>query len=200
MICFKRKSALPQQDLDYLLEHTQYKEKEIKKWYKSFMKDFPKGHLTMVKFIDAFKMLFPNGNAERFCEQVFDAFDSDGKGGINFKEFIMAMDSNRSARSRLKWAFKLYDTNGDTYLDREEITKAMEAVYDMLTVKRVTTHKENNSIDTEATDPVSLKDRVEDIFSRLDENGDGVITEDEFLRVCLQDDDLRNMLEPAVEQ
>ena len=200
MNCFKKRSKLPQQDLDYLVEHTRYTEEVIKEWYKSFLKDFPNGRVTKVKFVHAFKMMFPNGNAERFCEQVFDEYDSDGKGGIDFKEFMMAMDGNRTAKDKLKWAFKLYDINGDNHIDREEITKTVEAIYDMLAVKNASCNKGSKSAETEPSDASSAKNRAEAIFNRLDQNCDGLITEEEFLRIVMEDDELRNMLEPDLDQ
>ena len=42
----------------------------------------------------------------------------------------------------------------------------------------------------------SAEETAKDIFSKIDENGDGHVTEDEFLRVCLQDDKLCKMLVP----
>ena len=42
--------------------------------------------------------------------------------------------------------------------------------------------------------------RAKNIFSRMDENGDGHLTEEEFLRGCLQDDELSKMLAPNVVQ
>ena len=39
-------------------------------------------------------------------------------------------------------------------------------------------------------------DRPEADESRMDENNDGTLTEEEFLKGCLQDDDLSKMLAP----
>jgi len=41
---------------------------------------------------------------------------------------------------------------------------------------------------------------VKNIFLRMDENGDGHLTEEEFLRGCLQDNELSKMLAPNVVQ
>ena len=43
-----------------------------------------------------------------------------------------------------------------------------------------------------------FQERAKNIFSRMDENGDGHLTEEEFLRGCLQDDELSKMLAPNV--
>lgn len=47
--------------------------------------DCPNGKLTPVKFVDMYKMFFPSGNAEEFCDHVFRTFDMDKNGYIDFK-------------------------------------------------------------------------------------------------------------------
>lgn len=40
------------------------------------------------------------------------------------------------------------------------------------------------------------KDRAKTIFGKMDVNGDGQLTLDEFLKGCLQDEELSQMLAP----
>lgn len=47
--------------------------------------DCPNGQLTPAKFVDMYKMFFPSGNAEEFCDHVFRTFDMDKNGYIDFK-------------------------------------------------------------------------------------------------------------------
>ena len=47
--------------------------------------DCPNGCLTPDKFVDMYKMFFPSGNAEEFCDHVFRTFDMDKNGYIDFK-------------------------------------------------------------------------------------------------------------------
>lgn len=47
--------------------------------------DCPNGRLTPAKFVDMYKMFFPSGNAEEFCDHVFRTFDMDKNGYIDFK-------------------------------------------------------------------------------------------------------------------
>ena len=103
MGCIKSKQGLTQEDLEFLKAHTRYDENTIKEWYKGFKQDCPNGRLTPVKFVDMYKMFFPSGNAEQFCDQVFRIFDTD-----NFKKFLLAIDvtSAGTAEEKLKWAFK----------------------------------------------------------------------------------------------
>ena len=104
----KSKQGLSQEDLEFLKAHTRYDENTIKEWYKGFKQDCPNGHLTPKKFVDMYKMFFPSGNAEQFCDHVFRTFDTDKNGYIDFKEFLLAIDvtSAGTAEEKLKWAFR----------------------------------------------------------------------------------------------
>lgn len=185
MDCFKKTPVLPHDDLVFLKQHTRYDENQINEWHKCFMKDFPKGKLTPIKFVDAFKLMFPKGNANDFCDHVFRTFDLDGKDYIDFKEFIMAMDSLKkgSPEDRLKWAFKMYDVDGNGSIDIKEMISIVEAIYGMLSLG-----------ETDITD--TAEERANAIFKKMDKNADGRVTEKEFLDGCKEDDGLRQMLEP----
>ena len=57
-----------------------------------------------------YKIYFPSGNAEQFCEHIFRTFDANNKNGyIDFKEFLLALDvtSAGTAKQKLEWAFRL---------------------------------------------------------------------------------------------
>ena len=96
MGCIKSKQGLSQEDLEFLRAHTRYDENTIKEWYKGFKQDCPNGRLTPVKFVDMYKMFFPSGNAEQFCDHVFRTFDTDKNGYIDFKEFLTMMRKKSS--------------------------------------------------------------------------------------------------------
>lgn len=51
----------------------------------NIQQDCPNGRLTPAKFVDMYKMFFPSGNAEEFCDHVFRTFDMDKNGYIDFK-------------------------------------------------------------------------------------------------------------------
>jgi len=86
---------------------------------------------------------------------------------------------------KLKWAFRMYDVDGNGVIDQDEMTKIVQAIYDMLGAGAV-----------KPTD--TAEERAKNIFNRMDENNDGHLTEDEFLKGCLQDDELSKMLAPNV--
>ncbi|KAK8378177.1 hypothetical protein O3P69_018860 [Scylla paramamosain] len=187
MGCFGSKEKLSKEDLEFLKQHTRYDEQMIKEWYKGFRQDCPSGRLTPDKFVDMYKMFFPSGNAEEFCDHVFRTFDMDKNGYIDFKEFLLAIDvtSAGTPEEKLKWAFRMYDVDGNGVIDVSEMTKIVQAIYDMLGT---------NSASRPAD---SAEERAKAIFSKMDENNDGNLTQEEFLKGCLLDEELSKMLTPG---
>nr|CAD7406637.1 unnamed protein product [Timema cristinae] len=186
MGCFGSKDKLSKEDMDFLKSHTRYDEATIKEWYKGFKQDCPNGRLTPAKFVDMYKMFFPSGNAEEFCDHVFRTFDMDKNGYIDFKEFLLAIDvtSSGTPEEKLKWAFRMYDVDGNGVIDIQEMTKIVQAIYDMLGAC-----SSNRPAD-------SAEERAKNIFAKMDENNDGQLTQEEFLKGCLQDEELSKMLAP----
>ena len=173
--------------LEFLKAYTRFDEATIKEFHKSFMEDCPTGQLTRDKFIDLYKMITWAGNAEQYCEHVFRTFDIDQNGVIEFDEFLLAMHvtSAGTAEEKLTWAFRMYDVDGNGFIDPDEMLKVVQAIYGML--------------NEDGTEPIiAVDERARKIFCRMDKNGDGQLTEEEFLRGCLEDDELTRLLAPNV--
>jgi len=176
---------ISKKDMEFLMDRTLYDEKEIKKWHKGFHIDCPNGKLTPSNFIKMYEQFFPQGNAQDFCTYVFQTFDTDRNGYIDFREFVMAIDvtSTGSPTDKLKWAFKMCDVDNNGVIDLQEMTKILQAVYDAA--------KEEH-IDTSS----NAEQTARDIFQRLDQDSDGTLTETEFVDGCLHDPELRKILAP----
>ena len=124
--------------------------------------------------------------------------DSDKNGYLDFKEFQQAIDlvGARLPDDRLRWSFKLYDedNSGSIALDEMEkvcnctqITKTettvqvMDCIYNMF----------EGMGQRPSGDP---KERAGRIFRKIDINGDGDLTENEFIKGCSDDKEMMELL------
>ena len=183
MGCHYSKESLSKNEMDFLRGHTKYDDDTIKKWHKNFRQDCPTGKLTPVQFVQMYKTFFPIKNPEQFCHHVFRVTDTDGNGYIDFKEFLLSVNvvCDGTAEEKLKWAFRIYDVDGNGVIQQEEMTKMAESVYGVLSAA----DKKPNDMAEEG---------AKNTFVRFDLNSDGYITEEEFIKGCLQDNTLTKLL------
>ena len=181
---FKSKYKLCKDEVDFLQRHTSLDRASIKHWYKGFRRSCPTGQLGREQFAGIYKLFSPHGNTEEYCDHIFRTFDKDKNGTIDFSEFLLAMNimGNGTVEEKLMWSFKMFDIDENGTIDLNEMTKVIQSIYDMLGPNALT-----------LTD-FSPQARAITIFSRLDKNGDQLITQQEFVRGCLKDEALQNLL------
>lgn len=151
MLIHLSQSKLSQEQLNQLQKDTHFDKKELQQWYKGqlhllrlvrvaltnpsgFLKDCPSGKLSKEEFQKIYKQFFPFGDPTSFADYVFNVFDSDKSGSIDFKEFICALSvtSRGNMEDKLDWAFQLYDIDGDGKISYDEMLQIVEAIYKMV--------------------------------------------------------------------
>ncbi|KAJ8984409.1 hypothetical protein NQ317_003992, partial [Molorchus minor] len=93
---------------------------------------------------------------------------------FSFQDFVQNLSilSRGTLDEKLRWAFSLYDINGDGCITREEMTDIVTAIYDLM-----------GKISEPCIDEDTIKEKVDRIFQKMDKNQDGVVTLDEFFRM-----------------
>ena len=175
-------ARLSKEDIEFIKLRTRFDEVTIKEWFQEFRKVSPSGKLKPMKFASMYSDFFPHGNANQFCYHVFRVFDIDHNGFVDFKEYMISIDVivGGTAEEKVKWAFKLYDVDGNGIIDPAETFEVVKAILAIVSP--------------------SCKDarsRARKIFQIIDENEDGVLTQSEFVKCCLKNNEITRMLVPV---
>ena len=107
--------------------------------------------------------------------------DENGDGKVSFVEYMMAMSisARGTLKEKLKWTFTIFDLNKNGFIEKSEMLKIIQAAAEYK--NSVTAHLEQNI------------DRVEHMFLKLDANGDGHVSLDEFIEGCIKDENIRSI-------
>jgi Ca2+-binding EF-hand superfamily protein len=115
----KEQSKLKPRDLHELTTTTKFSEQEIKVYHKEFPKRSKSGTMTSVNELKKLcSNFFQDGNPSEFAEHIFRIFDQNGDGVLDFHELIVSMAILKKGddNERLKWAFDIYDIDGNGYI------------------------------------------------------------------------------------
>ncbi|WFD42166.1 Calcium-binding protein NCS-1 [Malassezia psittaci] len=174
----KAQSKLTPEQLTDLQKNTYFDRKELQQWYKGFMNDCPSGQLDRAEFARIYKQFFPFGDPAPLAEYVFNVFDENKNGSIDFKEFICALSVTSRGRldEKLRWAFQLYDIDGDGTITYEEMLTIVRAIYKM-TGQMVKLPEDEDTPEK----------RVDKIFRLMDRDRNSELSFEEFKEGSKQD-------------
>merc|ERR1711971_455532 len=101
------------------------------------------------------------------------ALDVDGSGGVDFLEFVMgASDRQQMSTGKAGWnIFKMFDLNGNGFLDRLEIAS-------MLALPGVRENREASLVSSEKA--------IDSLLDQFDTNNDGKLDFKEFTVILQQ--------------
>lgn len=181
----KAHSKIPPSELQDLAKRTYFDVDELKRWYLAFSRDCPTGRLTKDQFTELYRNFYETVDASRFAEHVFRTFDMNHDNTIDFREFIcsLSVTTRGSLDEKLKWAFGIYDIDGNGYITKSEIISIVESIQKMV-----------GALDDSSTS----EERVVEVFAMFDTNNDGKLSMEEFLAGAKKDKIFMKMLQSYV--
>ncbi|ETN77305.1 EF hand [Necator americanus] len=99
---------------DSVVDETHFSKNEIRAIYRAFKETSPNAVINKSILREKFAELFPHGDIEHYSDLLFDTFDNDGNGTINFQEFVKALSvlCRGTIDEKIDWLYKLYDPKG----------------------------------------------------------------------------------------
>ena len=117
---------------------------------------------------------------------MFRVFDESNRGALTFLQFMTVKTAPKleNPSEKLTWVFNAFDEDGGGTIEYDEISTLVEALFRM----------SGRWDDTEDTkEEVILC--VDEVIESIDENGDGVITREEFVENALKSEFIREIIE-----
>ena len=180
------KPVLRKEDIDTLVESTGMNATEIKSAFDNFVARNPDGKLREQEFKKLIAEARPGQDITSVASHCFRMFDRDNNGEIDFIEFMIAntFETAGKPEDKMKQIFNLFDVNGDKKISMNEM---QQLIQDMLSYFMA------NKIMENLPDDASVQ-FSKTIFSQMDKDNDGEITQTEFVRQCLADDHFRSLI------
>ncbi|CAJ1065147.1 guanylyl cyclase-activating protein 3 [Xyrichtys novacula] len=154
-------------------------EEDMHHWYTKFMRESPSGLITLFELKTMLEMTNMTEEAHSYVDQVFLTFDMDGDGYIDFVEYIAGISLllKGEINQKLKWYFKLFDQDGNGKIDKEEMETIFKAIQDI-----------TRSYDIPPEEIVTI------VYEKIDVNGEGELTLEEFISGARDHPDIMDML------
>lgn len=158
----------------------------IKSWYKEWSNTCPNGKMDKKQFYKFYKMLRTSTEKEKLSkitDHVFNCFDKDSNGTLSFSEFLIAytLTTIGDPRKKLEFIFDFYDTDHDGIIKEKEFLHQIKVMYDF------------RGKDKKEYPPEKC---AKDILAKIDVNGDGKLTKEEFIDGCLRNRNVYDLLSP----
>ncbi|KAF0976210.1 hypothetical protein FDP41_004885 [Naegleria fowleri] len=179
----KTKIHIPPDQLQEYSTISGLSEREVRDFLQVFLSEYPSGEVTKEDFVE--ENIKAHGGHLQMWNHIFNVLDKDENGLLDAKDFLIACNIgvNGTPEEKLYFAFKVYDIDGNGYIDYFEFSQLFHFTFGNFQIS-------DNSLGSEqdfAMEDKELSEKCRKIFSRLDKNERGKISMPEFVH-GLRDD------------
>jgi len=178
-LSFRKKSedcpVLSWEDVDYVEEKTGLARENVVRQYRHFLQCHPSGSMDPTSFREMLEESLPGVDVSGLADHIWRIYDTNLDGRVDFREFMLALCVMKSGspEENLRQIFRLFDINSDGKVDPGEMSRVGEELAKL------------GELDEEL---------VLQAFIEMDEDRDGGVTQEEFVRANLQQRKASNSL------
>ncbi|CEF59766.1 EF-hand domain and EF-hand domain pair-containing protein [Strongyloides ratti] len=171
--------------LNKLVNESKFTKSEVKAIYRAFKEASPNALVKRDIIREAFVELFPKGDTEHYADMVFNTFDLDHTGMITFEEFIKSMSTlcRGTLKEKIDWIYKMYDPRNTGVISWERLFFVITAMDDLIGYDARPIKTREQKIN-----------HTNEIFNKFDPNNTGLITKEQFTKLCLNDPNILNSI------
>jgi len=164
--CVGMRSGLGEEELRGLVEVTGLQPGEVEGKYSRFIEQHPEGRINKRQFKRMVADSIPGG--QLVGGHVWRIYDTNMDGEIDFREFMVALHvmSSGSLEENLEQIFRVFDINNDGRIERKELRRVIK--------------------DLSKIAKIDKEEVTREVFNEMDEDGDGQLSKEEFIKACLQ--------------
>ena len=172
-----------------LLLKTDLNEEELNEAYDVFYSKYPEGELNEDQFLRESKVRSQTVESWQYlyiqagvmAQSLFRVFDEDHSGKLTFYEFVQANNVRNldTPEDKLGWMFDAFDADGGGTVDADEINDIVVGLFRLGGIEE---------------DQDLLAACVFDVLEAVDQEGDGEISKDEFVKNAMKCKFIFNML------
>ena len=183
MGCSSGKPVLTEYDKDYIANQTSATRAEVTARYEEFLKTHPSGCISKVEFSNMIRTCYPGVQTEALEKHIFRMYDRNSDGFIDFKEFMVLLYimSSGTPEQNLEQIFRIFDINGDGTISWKEMQNIVTDLFQIFSNEDNPEQASNEAIASMA-------------FDEMDSDLDGNITQEEFIKACLNHETISTML------
>ncbi|CAI2356401.1 unnamed protein product [Caenorhabditis sp. 36 PRJEB53466] len=171
--------------LQQVVDETHFSKNEVRAIYRAFKETSPNAVINKNIMREKFAELFPHGDIEHYADLLFETFDNDGNGTINFQEFVKALSilCRGTMDEKLEWLYKLYDPKEKGEITWDRLFYVITSMDDLMGRHAKPHHTREQKCE-----------RANQVFAKFDIDKKGRITKKDFIHVCKTDQTILNSI------
>merc|ERR1711874_494131 len=171
--CGSSTNFLTEDDIEYIANNTALSKEQVEEQYNNFLIKHKDGKISKKSFLGMIKDCYPSAYSDQLGKLVFRMYDANNDGYIDFREFMVVLYvmSSGTPEQNLRQIFRVFDINSDGAISLKELRRVVKVLSKLITDADV--------------EKMSEEVIAKTAFKEMDDNGDGSVSEDEFIAACL---------------